>query len=109
MKILVQGGTRSTTEKSLCESCVNATVIQGMSQHQRLIKCGEIGKLIPFNVETCNSYRQFGVLSLYEMKEMATIVDIRAGQVGFFTAEKWRDKNRGAILPKEYGDGYPAD
>ncbi len=105
-KILVQGGTRSTTEKSLCESCVYATVIQGMSQHQRLIKCGDISKMIPFNVETCNSYRRFGEMSLHEMKDMATVIDIRAGQVGFYTAEKWKEK-RGAILPREYGNDYP--
>lgn len=107
-KIIIHGGTRSTTETSLCESCANATVVQGMATKDKLVKCGDLGRLVDFNVETCNSYRRFGELTLYDMKEMATIVDIKAGTVGFYSAKKWKEK-RGSdeILPKEYGDGYP--
>lgn len=106
-KIIVQGGTRSTTERSLCESCVMATVVQGMSSQQRIVKCMDINRVITFNVETCSAYRRFGVVTIGEMKEMATVIDIRAGQVGFYTAKKWREKRGEDILPKEYGDGYP--
>lgn len=106
-KILVKGGTRSSSSKSLCDDCTWATRIQGMTEQQRIVKCDSSNAFVRFNVEECSSYNQFGVLSLHEMKQMAVIIDLKGNQVGFYSPEAWKKKHGEVELPKEYGDGYP--
>ncbi len=101
-KIRVVGGTRSSTSKSLCDDCALATRITGMTEQQKIVKCAEIGQVIRFNVEDCSSYQQFGAPSLFDMKQMAVIIDIKGNQVGFYSAAKWRDKQKEVKLPEEY-------
>ena len=103
MKINIRGGTRSSTQRTLCEGCAHATIVQGAGQNDRLVKCGGTGEILLFTVETCSAYRAFGTPTLYEMKEMATVIEVRQHGVGFYTAEQWREKRGEApILPKEY-------
>ena len=105
MKINIRGGTRSTTQRTLCESCTRATVAQGMSQRERLIHCNEFSTCVPFNVETCSSYHGFGVPTLYEMKEIASVITLKGNLFGFFTPEQWKKKHgNDSVLPGEYQD-----
>ena len=73
-----------------------------MTEQQRIVKCLEINQLVKFIVEDCSAYVQFGQLSLYDMKNMATIIDIKGNQVGFYTAKAWKDKRGEVDLPPEY-------
>lgn len=105
-KIRVEGGTRSSTSKSLCDDCVWATRIQGMTEQQKLVKCNEISRILDFNVEECSAYSQFGKMSLREMKEIAVIVELKDNTVGFYKPEAWKRKRGSLGLPKEYEDEY---
>ncbi len=75
-----------------------------MSEQQKIVKCGDMGRFINFNVEECSAYKQFGIMSLHEMKEMALIIEVKGDSVGFYTPEKWKKKHGEVELPQEYRD-----
>lgn len=103
LRIQVKGGTRSSSDQSLCDSCVACTHIQGASTHQERRFCNVISKDILYNVETCSSYRRFGELSLYELSKMALIIEKRkSGEIGFLRSSAWREKHHDEdLLPGE--------
>ena len=105
MKISIRSDTRISTQRSLCDSCTSSTIICGKSQNDRIVRCNQIESTIKFNVEECSGYTMFEVMSLDEMKEMATVIELKLHGVGFYTAEQWRNKHHGkSILPPEYDD-----
>lgn len=93
LRIRVAGGTRSTLDSSLCDSCKHSTIIQGMRSDQRVVNCSIVSGRISFNVERCSDYAVFGSQSLYDMKMVATIIEKRpSGAIGFHSPNDWRRK-----------------
>ncbi len=105
MRVRVKGGTRSTTQKTLCEGCTRAQITRGMNEAEQIVYCHQLGQRMTFNVEQCSSFNQWGDMTLYEMKEMATIIEPKADGIGFYKPGKFQarfpDRD---ILPREYED-----
>lgn len=98
VRIRVKGGTRSSSETSLCESCKHATVIQGPSSKDRIIHCSLVSEKIPFNVESCTDHTLKNVLPLSTLTAIATVIELKAGQIGFYSPKRWLEKHD-EVLP----------
>lgn len=80
--IKVRNGTPKTAT-SLCISCRHATVIKG-SNFQYMIRCHQIEKTIDFPVSECSTYDNKAHPQMYQMEEIAWIVQTRnRGPAGF--------------------------
>lgn len=73
--------------RSLCTSCVWATITRRSGRNNRVIRCGEMGMFVPEDISECNNYKNLTTLSLSQMAEMATLIEISEKQVGFYKRE----------------------
>lgn len=84
----VYGGTPIGNE-SRCTTCVNARIIEGYAESERLVFCDAMYPTtrIPFNVRQCSMYEDRRLPDFEEMKELAwQIRSKNAGSVaGFVT------------------------
>jgi hypothetical protein len=80
--IKVKNGT-PRIEKSLCETCSQATVVKGANL-EHVIKCGILDAIMKFAVAECSDYSNRTATSLTQMEKIAWIVESRErGPVGF--------------------------
>ena len=73
--------------RSLCTSCVWATITRRSGRNHRVIRCGEMAQFVPEDISECNNYKNITTLSLSQMTEMATLIDISEKKVGFYKRE----------------------
>ncbi len=103
--IRIKGGTRSTTQKTLCEGCCSAQIVKGMSEGQQIVFCHAMEQQLSYNVEECNKYRVWGEQSLYEMQQIATIIAPTSDGIGFYKPGKYQQRFPDRhVLPLEYED-----
>ena len=79
--IRVRGGT-AFGNKSLCETCGNATIARGYALSQIEVHCLEFGR-VRWPVHECSAFVVRGTLNLWQMSGMAKIIELKAGRVGF--------------------------
>lgn len=79
---------------SLCDSCRNATVVEGMGLSERHVYCHAVSKNITFKVMNCNGFDNKGQPSLYDMRQTAFYLMTNKGKVenkiGFVSASEYR-------------------
>lgn len=80
--IKVRDGTPKTAT-SLCVTCRNATIVKGTNL-QQLVRCSDLERLINFPVADCTGYENKAHPRMYQLEEIAWIVQSRArGPAGF--------------------------
>jgi len=104
MRVNIKSGTRSDSQ-TLCPSCSHSTVVRGAAESQEIVRCGHytIDRAVPFPVVECTGYTDKNEVSLYEMQQIAWVIDTSRRRAGFVAPEKWRDQNPD-LDPL---DGYP--
>ena len=78
MEVFVQRGTVNHGRRSLCESCRSATVIRGPRLGDEIVECAalsERNRRVPFPVTTCSDYNDRNRPTLYEMQDIALILN----------------------------------
>lgn len=92
---------------SLCDSCRNAVIVEGIGLSERYVKCFSLEKLVTFKVMTCTQYDNKSQPSLYDMRQTAFYLMTNKGKVeskiGFVSASEYR-KNRQADDPDSGDD-----
>ena len=85
MKINVHGGTARSDEPSLCLTCRYASIVQGSTASQRIVRCSRVEGPIEFKVSSCTEFLHRAHPSLYHMEDIAWVLrtDVRRGQIGF--------------------------
>jgi hypothetical protein len=86
----VYGGTPVGTE-SRCDTCVNARIIQGCAESERIVLCTSLIDpiRIPFKVLQCTDYEDRRLPSYHDMKEIAWQIRSKSAghEAGFVTVE----------------------
>lgn len=88
----LQGQNRESfvDSKSLCTTCRWAFIVRQQSKNNRYIHCssGYPGNWVPDDISECNSYSNVTELSLGQMAEIATLINITEKRVGFYHETK---------------------
>ncbi|MGL5934184.1 MAG: hypothetical protein ACRCZI_01025 [Cetobacterium sp.] len=64
-------------DRSICTSCRWATITRQASKNKRVIKCMQLGKIVPGDIIECSDYKTINELGLEQMAEMAVLIDVR--------------------------------
>jgi hypothetical protein len=94
MILKIQNGTR-TGGRRLCETCAEAVVMRGVSAKEEVVFCEQTRRSVPIDVMECNRYKEGGKPSLWDMRQVAWILDVdsRRQRIGFQTATEWRRRH----------------
>ncbi len=60
---------------SICDTCTSAQVFRESSGKTR-VYCNKLGSYLPRPVEACNKYSKIGELDLFELKQLAWLIDL---------------------------------
>lgn len=82
----------------LCGSCRHATVIK-MKGGAMIIQCGQMAgfdRMVRDVVESCNSYSDRRIPTLYDMRQTAWYLETDADKrtIGFISGKEWRAKRK---------------
>jgi hypothetical protein len=96
MKIKINGGTAREGEPALCLSCRFATIVQGFSAAQQIVRCGRVEAAVTFKVTTCTEYINRNHPSLYHMEDIAWVLrtDPKRNQIGFVRSKDLKPRDR---------------
>lgn len=96
MKIKINGGTAREGEPALCLSCRFASIVQGPSTAQRIVRCSRVETTITFKVTTCTEYINRNHPSLYHMEDIAWVLrtDLKRNQIGFVRSKDLKPRER---------------
>ena len=85
VKIKVHGGTASDGDPSLCLNCRYASIVQGTSAKDHIIRCSKIESRVTFRVTSCTEYLHRQHPSLWHMEDIAWVLrtDAQRKQIGF--------------------------
>lgn len=90
----IRNGTPDHSRPEMCLTCAYATIARGYAETQREIRCNEFGR-IKWPVYECTEYRHKLQPTLYEMKQMASVVEPTKDGLGFtsrkLTREEWHE------------------
>lgn len=80
----VVNGTRAN-EARLCDSCADGVVMRGSSRNEEIVFCEEMQRNVGIHVVECNRYKVGGQPSLYDMREIAWVLqtDSKRQKIGF--------------------------
>jgi hypothetical protein len=93
----VKHGTPIHHKPSLCLSCRNATVVQGLAESDKVIYCSELPRYFDIMnrvVDQCSKYDDRRTPPLGEMKKIAwpIVTDKSGKQVGFMSPQDFRKR-----------------
>ena len=99
MRMKIHGGTVRHGDPSLCQTCRNATVVQGPSLQDRVVDYGLLSSRdsrIPFPVSSCSGYSDRRHPTLREMEDLAWVLrtDSRRRNIGFVQARELKPRQR---------------
>ncbi|HMC31130.1 MAG TPA: hypothetical protein VKL99_09865 [Candidatus Angelobacter sp.] len=107
----VYGGTPVGNE-SRCATCVNARIIVGYAESERLIFCDAMypPTRVPFNVRQCSMYEDRRLPDFDEMKEFAWEIRSKSAgaRAGFAPASEPAKSNPGEKKLEEKPEELPA-
>lgn len=99
-KYKIQGGTVEHGERSLCDSCRHALIVEGPSINDRFVQCAKMNDdyghakvRVPFHVHHCSGYENRATTTLWEMKKIAWELrtDKSGRKIGFMSPQDLRD------------------
>jgi hypothetical protein len=100
----VYGGTPVGNE-SRCSTCVNARIIVGYAESERLVFCDAMypPTRVPFNVRQCSMYEDRRLPDFEDMKEFAWEIRSKSAgsRAGFVLASELANSNSGEKKPEE--------
>jgi len=70
----------------VCRTCVHAHIMERKYNNKLTVHCRVLERDVPNDVSRCNSYNKYGDMSLYEMNNICTLIDITP-QVGFMVGK----------------------
>jgi hypothetical protein len=80
--ISVRNGT-TVGQQSLCRTCRHAHIQVGYADSEEEVRCGylfEQPRLVSFAVSQCTDFLDKLTPTLYEMKKMAFVIDVKKGK-----------------------------
>lgn len=78
---------------SLCSSCQSSILVE--NQRGGLIRhCRTLERDLPHPVKTCTAYNQKGRPSIYEMKQIAWLIEAPKTYAGFVPPKDRRDRKK---------------
>jgi len=84
MHIKVKNGTRPDVD--LCRSCCFATIAKGSGGTQEVKRCSQLDQRVLFPVNDCSSWQEKGVTALWEMQQIAWVVELKGDcRIGFLS------------------------
>ncbi len=90
MRIKVKQGTLPDID--LCRSCSFATIVEGSAGTQQIKQCAHLGR-VPFPVASCSQWQDRSATSLWDMQQIAWVVEAKGSRhVGFLSPEQRRKK-----------------
>ena len=87
----VQSGTRSGP--FLCDTCRYSQVTRGEQENQEDYHCSQFDKPILYKIVECSKYLLRGSMALYEMNDIAFVLEQKKGKVGFVSPKDRDNKN----------------
>ena len=96
MKINVHGGTAREGEPTLCSTCRYASIVQGTSASDRIVRCSRVEAQITFKVTSCTEFLGRQHPSLYHLEDIAWVLrtDVRRSQAGFVRSRELKPEDR---------------
>lgn len=81
--------------KRLCETCSNSVIMRGAAASEEIVHCHAMGSAVAIRVVDCNRYCEGGRPSLWDMRQIAWVLDIdnKRQRIGFLRAAEWRRAN----------------
>ena len=70
-------------EHSICTRCSSGVVMEGDSESSRRVYCHSINEIVPQPITKCSSFMPRMEMSRYDMENIATIIDLNKGEIGF--------------------------
>ncbi len=74
-------------DHSLCVSCRWGHVYRQSSKNRRNVYCTTLSKYMPDDVSECSEYQTINQLTLHQMAEIATLIEVNEKKVGFHQEE----------------------
>lgn len=94
---MTYGDTPDLSSKSLCDTCTFSHITEGPRFKDKRVVCGcmhDYRKEIDFPVKKCNRYKQQNQMDLYEMKNIAHVIEQgKGGKIGFLSPEEARKRH----------------
>jgi hypothetical protein len=80
----------SNTDLGICALCKSGTIVEGETEGQRVFECSALGeravRLIRWPVRRCTEFEEKGSQDLYQLHQMAWILETRKGKpIGFIS------------------------
>jgi len=104
MLIKVHNGTTSHSERSLCETCRNATITRGARLEEEIVRCEAQPMTAPlvirFKVTECSAYLDARLPTYAQLLEQAWILKPTTGRrpAGFVRSSDLRDEEFRELL-----------
>jgi hypothetical protein len=99
MRVKICGGTTTSGDAPLCQTCRYATVVKGPALRDEIVECERLmfgrGR-ITFPVTYCTSYSDRRQPSLRDMEQIAWVLrsDPKKNQIGFVPASSLKLRDR---------------
>lgn len=82
---------QTDVEVDLCRTCRYATLVEGAAATQRLKRCSQLDARVPFPVANCNEWQDRRSSNLWEMQQIAWVVEVKGNRpIGFLNPEQRR-------------------
>ncbi len=91
MQIKVKQGTRPSID--LCRSCSFVTLIEGPAGTQQIKRCGPLQGQVTFPVVACNQWQDRNATGLWDMQQIAWVIEMRGSRPIGFLSPAERRKN----------------
>ena len=94
--IKIHGGTAREGEPALCLNCRHASIVQGVSARDQVIRCASLDSRMTFRVTSCTQYIHRDHPSLWHMEDIAWILrtDPKRKQIGFVRSKDLKRDER---------------
>jgi hypothetical protein len=82
---------QTDVEVDLCRTCRYATLVEGSTATQRINRCSCLGARVPFPVTSCNEWQDRSATDLWDMKQIAWVVEVKGSRpIGFLNPDQRR-------------------
>lgn len=90
MRMKIKNETKPNID--LCRSCSYATIAEGVAGTQQVKQCTQLGR-VPFPVTSCSQWEDKSATALWDLQQIAWVIEIKGGRPIGFLSPAERRKN----------------
>jgi len=74
----------------VCRTCTSSHIFERSYNNRVVVHCNALERDVPTDITRCNHYSKYGELTMYEMNNIATLIDV-SPEVGFMVDRKGKE------------------